>query len=158
MASDEEMDFAVQWEETVSQLYDLALTGTSKKRGGFIPVSAKLAARVLAEMRTDVTGYHHIVDTDSIRHIQKEHGGIREILRGQVPIVRTDVLRLRLVMTEPDTLILAEAGRHGLTRIEMTKALLGYSYTCIVELQRGRKWIVPVTFYKRSGLQVFSVV
>lgn len=152
MTPDEEMDFAEQWKAAVSRLYDFALTDIGKKRGGFSPVSDELAARILAELRVDVTGYRHMIDADGIRHIHKQHGGSKEFLRGQVPIVKEDILRLRMIVTKPERISLAETGRHGLTRIEMTKAISGYVYTCIVELQKGREWVVPVTLYKRTKI------
>ena len=47
-----------------------------------------------------VTGYLHIMDTDSARHTTKRHGNQEEVLRGQVPLVREDFLLLPNVFVD----------------------------------------------------------
>ena len=151
MESDEEPGFISQWEEEVSQLYDSALAAPSKSRAGLLAVTDELAARILAEVGVDVAGFSHLIDVDALRHIHKQHGSNREITRGQVPIVKQDILCLRLIVTEPDTITFSEISRRGLTRIEVTKELQGHRFYCVLEVRRGRWRLMPVTLYKRRS-------
>jgi len=149
MTPEEEAAFVRQWEEEVSQLHDFALSETGKGQGGLLVVSDELAARYLAEVGVDVAGFKHLLDADGLRHIHKQHGGNTEAPRGQVTIVKQDVLDLRLVMTDPDTLTPADKSRTGLTRIEAAKVISGHTLYYVLEVRTGRRRLAPVTLYKR---------
>jgi len=150
MPPDEENDPARQWEEEVSQLYDFALFRPGKSQGGLLAVSGEMVTRFLAEVGVDVSGYYYLLDADGLRHIHKQHGSNREAARGQVPIVKQDVLDLRLVMTDPDSIIPSALSRRGLIRVEITKEIMGHTLYSVLEVRTGRWRLAPVTLYKRK--------
>jgi hypothetical protein len=125
---EEELDPIRQWEKEVAQLYDYALSNPGKKQGGLLPVSAELASRFQTEAAIDISGFYYVLDADSLRHIHRQQGGASEYSRGQIPIVKQDVLAIHLVMSEPDTIVRSVESHQGLTAIELTKEISGHTF------------------------------
>lgn len=86
--NEELTDPTEQWRKTVGNLYDIVKDRPSTifAEGGFLPVEPEMVLRILTESSLTVTGYLHIMDTDSVRHIVKHHGSQKELLRGQTAL------------------------------------------------------------------------
>lgn len=146
----EKTDPIEQWNEEVSQLYDIALASSDKQQAGLMVVTTEMATRFLAEASVDVSDFFHVLDADGIRHIHKKHGAIGEYARGQIPIIKQDVLDLRLVTTNPDTINRSVKSHQGLVAIELTKELHGYTLYYVEVVRTGREQLAPVSLYKRK--------
>lgn len=92
--SNKPLDPMLRWREESGAIYDL-VSGPPRvifKEAGFYPTVPEMVERIQREAGLNVSGYLHIMDTDSIRHIIKSHGASQEAPRGQVPLVREDFL------------------------------------------------------------------
>jgi len=162
--SDEEVDLIKEWEEEVSQLYDFALNNQGQKQCGLLSISTEMAARFLAEAGIDVENFCHTLDADTIRHIHAGHGGNSEASHKRIN--KNDILNLRLVMTDPDTIIVSPKQHRGLIAIKISKTILGQKLCCVTTVRSGKKRLSPVTYYKDLFLnqrknkkhQKFSVI
>lgn len=150
MTLEEEADPIKRWKEEVSQLYDFALNNREKRRAGLLAISDALATRFLNEASVDVSGFSYVLDADSLRHIHRKHGGASERSRGQVPIVKQDILNLYLVISAPDTISRSIKSHQGLVAIDLTKKVQKHTLFYTVVAQTGRKSLASMTLYKRE--------
>ena len=141
---------ATRWEKEVGVIYDIVSAGPRVvfQEGGFVPVEPEMALRIEAEIDLIVTGYLHIMDTDSIRHIIKRHGNQEEVLRGQVPLVREDFLLLPNIFGTPDIIEDGGKTKPGRDTIRYSKILGGFRYHYTEELRTRKNRLAAVTFYK----------
>jgi hypothetical protein len=96
---------ATRWEIEVGEIYDLIIAKqeSSFQEVGFLPAGEQTVARIRTEACLEVSGYEHIIDTFSVRHILKKHGTVAEFKRGQMPITKLDLVRLPQFLWSPET-------------------------------------------------------
>lgn len=146
-------DPSKQWQEEVGALYDLVSTvpRVTFQEAGFVPVLPEPVLRVQRDAGLSIFGYLHIVDTDSIRHIIKNHSSYREVLRGQLPIVRQNFLLLPEVFGRPAVVENGGKTKPGRDTVRYSKTIGGVSYYYTEELRTKKNRLAAVTFYKRKN-------
>ncbi|MFH6786307.1 MULTISPECIES: phage portal protein [Methylobacterium] len=108
------------------------------------------AARIHALTGVDVRGFKHTLTNEGIRHILAKHGSAQERSRGQIPVSAGDFAQVTAIVRRPDTIGPGPASKaNGQPRLIFTKAIDGVTYTCIGEIQRGKRRIEVVTLWKR---------
>ena len=141
-----------RWEAEVGAIYDLvrAAPRVVFQEAGFLLVEPEMVLRILTEVNLAVAGCRHIMDTDSIRHIIKSHAGAKELLRGQIPLVREDFLLLPEVFGSPDTIDNAGKTKPGRDTICYRKRIGEYRYCYFEELRTKKNRLAAVTYYKQK--------
>lgn len=93
--------------------------------------------------------YRHTLDNNAIRHITRIHGAQDELLRGQIPISKHDIMLIPTVITSYDSI--------NLERNKRNQAVIVYSKTIedgisiyVEELRLGRHELAACTMYKRK--------
>ncbi|RIK92870.1 MAG: hypothetical protein DCC73_11370 [Proteobacteria bacterium] len=114
------------------------------------PVTDAVAKSVAAETGVSVAGYRHLLDNYAVRHIQAQHGGASETLRGQLPITAEDWALLPEIVSAPDRVADAGKTRQGRAGVRFEKQI-GDHYYLVEEIRTKRRQLVPVTFYKRPA-------
>ena len=145
-------DSLSRWQTEVGAIYDLVIISPRAifQEAGFLPVEAEMVSRIQTEAGINVEGSLHIMDTDSIRHIIKNHAGPKEILRGQMPLVREDFLLLPGVFGNPETIENAGRTKPGRDTICYQKTIGKYQYCYFEELRTKKNRLAAVTCYKKE--------
>ena len=93
--------------------------------------------------------YRHTLDNNAIRHITRIHGAQDELLRGQIPISKHDIMLIPTVITSYDSI--------NLERNKRNQAVIVYSKTIedgisiyVEKLRLGRHELAACTMYKRK--------
>ncbi|TNC08465.1 hypothetical protein FF100_29415 [Methylobacterium terricola] len=108
------------------------------------------AARIHALTGVDVRGFKHTLTNEGIKHILAKHGSAQERARGQIPVSKEDFAQVAVIVRRPDTVQAGPASKaNGQPRLVFTKAIDGVTYTCIGEIQRGKRRIEVVTLWKK---------
>lgn len=141
-----------RWQREVSGVYDLVLSGPRVvfQEAGFLLMKPEMVVRILTEVNLAVADCRHIMDTDSVRHIIKNHTSQKEFLRGQVPLVREDFFLLPEVFGEPDTIENAGKTKPGRDTICYRKVRGEYRYCYFEELRTKKNRLAAVTYYKQK--------
>jgi hypothetical protein len=141
-----------RWGADVSALFKLVKLDTENifLEAGFYPVSSSASEKIRAGTGIEVSGYEHILDTSSIRHILKKHGTESEYRRGQVPITEQDFIELSHLFEGPDTISYAGKTRQGLDAISYTKEWGGHTVFFVEEVRTKKSRLAAVTLYKRK--------
>ncbi len=141
-----------QWEAEVGTIYDLvsAAPRVVFQEAGFLLVEPDMVVRILTEANLAVADCRHIMDTDSIRHIIKNHARPKELLRGQIPLVREDFLLLPEVFGKPDTIENAGKTKPGRDTICYRKVIGEYRYCYFEELRTKKNRLAAVTCYEQK--------
>jgi hypothetical protein len=144
---------AVRWREEVGAIYDLVSISPRVifQEAGFMPVSLEAALRVQRDTGLNISDCLHIMDTDSIRHIIKYHGSNKEILRGQEPLVREDLLLIPQIVDNPDAIENGGKTKPGRDTVRYSKNIDGVRYYYTEELRTKKNRLAAVTFYKREN-------
>ena len=90
--------------------------------------------------------YKHIVDNSAVNHIQKQHGGAKEYLRGQLPVTMDDWEQIPKMLKEYNSLIVSENAIGNSVLIytfETDNAILHY----VEEIRKGRKELATCSLY-----------
>ena len=116
-----------------------------------MPVEPQMILRILAEAGLAVKDCLHIMDTDSIRHIIKNHGKQEEAMRGQIPLGREDFLLLPNIFGNPDIIEGGGKTKPGRDTIRYIKTVGGFRYHYAEELRTKKNRLAAVTFYKRKA-------
>jgi len=143
----------LRWREEVGALYDLVSTAprVTFQEAGFVPVLPEAVLLVQRDAGLNIYGYSHIMDTDSIRHIIKSHGDNKEVLRGQVPLVREDFFLVPEVFGSPDLIENGGKTKPGRDTIRYGKNIGSFRYFYTEELRTKKNRLAAVTFYKRKN-------
>jgi len=149
----EPFDPVGRWHKEVGEIYDRVSAGPRVvfQEAGFLLVEPEIVQRVQSEAGLIVTGYLHIMDTDSIRHIIKRHGDRREIFRGQIPLVREDFLLLPAIFADPETIENGGKTKPGRDTVHYSKVLGDFRYHYTEELRTKKNRLAAVMFYKRKS-------
>lgn len=142
---------AIRWVDEINALYDLVASkvGNDFQEAGFLPVGEEVAKRIRTSTSLDVTGYEHIIDNSSLRHILRHHGTSAEYKRGQVPITKQDFNLLLYLLLDPDTIEYAGRTKQGRDVLRYSKTM-GESVIFYTEEMRTKKSrLAAVTLYKR---------
>lgn len=120
------------------------------------PVRADLGVVHRAEeisrlVGVDVSGFRHMLGSQAVSHILRNHGpGSGEARRGQIEVSAADFGRLRSILKEPGAIRRApQSGKHGEPRIEVSKTIDGVQFTYVAEVQRRKRRLDAVTMWKR---------
>ena len=121
----------------------------------------KLIKRILAKVNDNLvadlldigicidTSWSHTLDNSAVRHAIKSHGSPREELRGQIPIVDTDLMRIPKIISTYD-LISTEKNRRNQDVIIYTKTMDDGVTYYVEEIRLGRHELAASTLYKRK--------
>ncbi len=108
------------------------------------------AVRIHALTGVDVRGFKHTLTNEGIRHILAKHGSVQERSRGQIPVSAVDFAQVPAIVRRPDSIAPGPASKaNGQPRLIFTKVIDGVTYTCIGEIQRGKRRIEVVTLWKK---------
>ena len=114
----------------------------------FGEITSKNAEQVKREIGIEVEGYKHVLESDSIRHIIKQHGDKEsEMKRGQIVVTEKDFTNLPQVFNNPDKIIKGDTTKRGLKTIIYEKEIEGRLF-CVEEVRTGRKKLAVKTIYK----------
>ena len=146
------LDTFKHWADDVHTLFHLVKLDAENifQEAGFYPVIASASEAIRADTEIDVTGYEHILDTSSIRHIMKKHGTANEYRRGQVPITEQDFMELPYLFDTPDTITYSGKTRQGLDAISYTKEWSDHTVFLTEEVRTKKSRLAAVTLYKRK--------
>lgn len=132
----------------VEILDSLERAPTEKDWVDFMIVPEKTAERVKNETGLDIKGYTCTVVGQNLTHAEKRHGEGNESDSRQLPISRTDLIRLPTILSSPDTISFRTDGTiKGLTfSKEFTD---GKNYFVEIVNDRYGK-LITKTFWKKS--------
>jgi hypothetical protein len=124
----------------------LAWNGDATPRKISFKVHEKLHAALAQLLGKDIKNAF-ITDND-VRHAKKQHGGNKEILRGQGSITPEDFAYLPLVLNEYDTMTHTRTTKAGKKKIEFTKILDGKVYVSAMDW--GNSQIGVISLWKSA--------
>ncbi|MBY3038940.1 PBECR3 domain-containing polyvalent protein [Rhizobium laguerreae] len=114
---------------------------------------------VLAKSGLDVTGYHHDIDADSIRHIFRQHGDeAKEAARGQIAIADEDIHAIPSVIDSPDYVVTGAKNSRGQDVIGYIKKMPDGAALYIEEVRTGRKTLSALSMRKYPAARDFSSI
>lgn len=117
----------------------------------FASVSPEMAVKIKAATGMDFTGYKHLIDSEGLRHMVKEHGPGRETRSGQVPITREDILKIPQIVSNPDTI---EKGgiseRRQLQGVVFSKRFNGTTYYVAEDWSREKVLVAKTLYIKKT--------
>lgn len=100
----------------------------------------------------NISGHVHLIDTDAIRHINREHGDEEtERNRGQIAIKANDYVLIPEITSNPDKRIYGGKTNDGLNTIVSVKRLEDGSTVVVEEVRTGRKKLAVKTMYKHTA-------
>lgn len=145
-------DAITRWAGEVNGLCDLVTEGQGNifREAGFLPVGDPVAAKISTDAGLNVSGYEHIIDTSSLRHILKRHGTEAEYNRGQVPVTRQDLVQLPQLLLDPDTIEYVGKTKQGRDVICYTKQIGEHTVFYTEEMRTKKSRLAAVTLYKRK--------
>ncbi|MHB8921669.1 MAG: PBECR3 domain-containing polyvalent protein [Halothiobacillus sp.] len=87
-----------------------------------------------------------------VKHVQGKHGNAsNELSRGQQAVSAADYARLPELLNDSDSI--EDAGkswRTGQPLVRYSKAMDGADWVVVFEVRKGRRMLVPDTFYIRK--------
>jgi hypothetical protein len=93
--------------------------------------------------------YHYVFDSESVTHVWNRHTDpIAEQQHGQLPLEVTDLGRIPTVVRPGN--IVEFAVVKGTPRIVFAETANEGRIVVVLEIQRGRRWLVVRTAYKRK--------
>ncbi len=110
-------------------------------------------APVKAATGQDVTGFMGLLPAETPRHVENEHGHDGN---GQRPPAAADYALIWTVLNEADSIAPGDdQGRHGETRLKAKKRIGTEEYTCIYQVQPGKRnrSLALVTMYIKTGMK-----
>ncbi|MBX5020430.1 PBECR3 domain-containing polyvalent protein [Rhizobium lentis] len=114
---------------------------------------------VLAASGLDVSGYHHDIDADSIRHIFKQHGDEeKESARGQIAITDADIFAIPDVVDSPDYVVTGAKNSRRQDVIGYIKQMPDGTALYIEEVRTGRKTLSALSMRKFPAARDFSSI
>ena len=136
--------------DDIGALYDFTVADRTNvyRFVTFGQVNPAEAARVFQATGLRIAGFTHIVDTSAVRHIVNQHGGPKEVLRGQVSITRTDVLRLPAIVGTPERIENGGKTKQGRDTIRYYKRVNGEEMVYLEEVRTKWRRLAPVTLRK----------
>ena len=93
--------------------------------------------------------YRHTLDNNAIRHSLKKHGSKREELRGQIPIICHDFLKIPAIVSSYDSLR-TDKNKRGQDLIIYSKSFDQDNTYYVEEIRLGRHELAACTIYKRK--------
>jgi len=93
--------------------------------------------------------FKHTVDNDAIVHTLKKHGSEQEYLRGQIPVVDADFLKIPYIISNYDTLKVEKNNRKQ-DIIIYSKEYADGSVYFVEEVRNNRKELAMASLYKRK--------
>ncbi|MFT0548048.1 hypothetical protein ACMHYO_17165 [Allopusillimonas ginsengisoli] len=96
-----------------------------------------------------LSGYHHVIDSSSIRHVFKQHGNAaQEHARGQLPISASDFEAIPTVLARPDKLVFGTKNRIGRNQVVYIKRLDDGTTLYLEEVRTGRRELASQSMRK----------
>gem|GEM_PF-60872 len=122
------------------------LTPTKETYG---KVTGWVADAVSEHLGINAHDYHHSVDSDALRHIEKNHGkGMSEHARGQIPITDSDIHRLPQIVADPDEIWLGGKTHRGEYAVVNMRRIPDGTTIYVEEVHNKRKEFAAKTLWK----------
>ena len=113
------------------------------------PASERLVADLKSYGILIDQSYNHTLDNNAARHAMKSHGDSREELRGQIPLIDQDLMRIPDIVNNYESLMTRKNRRN--------QDIIIYSRTMdedvtyyVEEIRLGRRELAASTMYKRK--------
>ena len=94
-------------------------------------------------------GWKHTLDNSAVRHTIKMHGSDKEVLRGQMPVTKEDLLLIPYIVDQFDVITI-ERNRRNQDVIIYAKAMADGITYYVEEVRQGRRELAASTMYKRK--------
>ncbi len=94
-------------EQLIEELYEFTLTNLNNtyKIIDLWEIDAALSQRIISETGTEVEGFSIAIDSYSISHTLLKHGNpLKEALRGQIAVTKSDFVKIIEVIREADSI------------------------------------------------------
>jgi len=112
-------------------------------------VSGWVADAVSKHLGIDAHAYQHSVDSDALRHIDKNHGkASREQSRGQIPVTDSDIHNLPQIVADPDEIHLGNKTHRGEHAVVYVKRMPDGTTIYVEEVHNKRKEFAAKTLWK----------
>lgn len=136
-----------------ADLVSLAMEAVAGKEGNkhfvdYRPVTQKEAKDIHDKTDIDVTGFVHVLDEASVRHMIRRHGNPEtEAKRGQIAVTVEDMALLPLIVSQYDSV---EKGNDepGKLPTIVYKKRIGACYYFVEEIRSGRRKLAAKTIRK----------
>jgi hypothetical protein len=123
---------------------------TKNKIIKFSQVSPEQAQKLREKTGLELEGYSHQINSDSIRHILKEHGNEQlERFRGQVAITERDILRIPEIVKDFDDVMNKGRNKKGEQSLLYRKKI-GNDYFYVETVSRKNKTLNNKTMWIRK--------
>ena len=144
-------DLFAYYEGTLAEF----LLDAIEERGRLVKIVIQYADRELVASLAGAfpvlgADFKHVLDNYAVRHTMMKHASEKEESRGQVRVELDDFLMLPEILAEYDAITLTS--RNGKQIIIFEKYYENYTCHLVEEIQKGRKELAVITFYKtRKG-------
>ncbi len=133
--------------QQIRSLVAEAQTSNEKSHIVYAEISEQEIATILQYTGVNTTGFRHILETDRVRHIFKNHGNpTSEASRGNIAITEKDFELLPMIVKDYDTITHERPSRSGNESVMYTKVIGGTVY-CVVEVRKKKKTLSLITMY-----------
>jgi hypothetical protein len=100
----------------------------------------------------NIAGYKCSIDRSEVNHTLNNHSNQkREENRGQIPVVRDDILFVPEIIDYPDNVIYAGKDRIGRETIRFEKVIDKVNYVVFAAILSGRKELAFKTLFKQKA-------
>ena len=97
----------------------------------------------------DIGGYHHSIDSSSVRHIFKNHGKVEaEQKRGLIAVTEEDISMIPEIIAYPDKVIFGNKNKRGQDLIFYLKVMADGSTLYVEEVRTGKKELATASMRK----------
>jgi hypothetical protein len=139
-------------EEEILEIIKLSRGENSKTPKKLELVIGKITEQEAAIIKNtkglNVSGFSRTIDNSGINHCFSHHGSIRELLRGQIPVIESDFLLIGKI-TKPENIISITKNKQGLDVI-IYEYIKGDIFNYIEEVRTKRKKLALQSMYKRK--------
>ncbi|NJL06854.1 MAG: hypothetical protein HC900_00260 [Methylacidiphilales bacterium] len=112
-------------------------------------VSPALASTLKQAAGLDVSGYHHDVDADAMRHIMRKHGdSATEERRGQIAITDDDFVKIPTIIAGADYIVTGAKNTRGQDIVGYIKRMEDGAVLYLEEVRTGRKTLSTLSMRK----------
>jgi hypothetical protein len=135
----------------IEKIYNLALFSNKYKIIDIGILNADTIIRIKKAVNVDLQGYKICIDTNSIKHILKQHGNpIKEAQHGQIAVTNSDFEKISSIINNPDKIMKGNINN----TIKFIKRI-GYKYFVIEEvkthLNNKKNRIILKTMYIKKA-------
>ncbi|MCU0425984.1 MAG: hypothetical protein MUF71_10205 [Candidatus Kapabacteria bacterium] len=135
-------------QKEIAALVEKARIENTKENIAFATISPQEAAVILQYTGIDASGFRHIIETDRIRHIFKEHGNeVSEAQRGNIAITAEDFELLPDIVQNYDHITHERLSKDKNETVKYAKTIGNTTYF-VTEIRKRKKTLALVTMYK----------